>query len=363
LVGKDVFRGRWDDFVSRAVDPQKCQIFSTSGSTGTPTKLLKNKATVDMEYAMVYYAFFECGMSFSDRFLDLSINFPNVRKCVFRHGPAGLMKGVFLQLKLQDPIEIVNQILKIKPTIIYTFPSILEIMIEDFGDKLSTINPKLVFTQAEELTDRQKRLIEDCWGIKPNETYGSREFARLAFECNDHSGLHVLNDQILLEIVKDGKVVSSNEQGETIVTSLYNFGMPLIRYRLGDLARWSDDECSCGRSWPLLKAIEGRVTAIITLPSGRRIYGNILGSIIRSGENAKFIKRYQIVFQQSKAHFIVKLICYENMTEKEKTLLEQNVSRLLRRSCFNEDISVEVCFVSSIPPLPSGKNPSFILET
>jgi phenylacetate-CoA ligase len=171
-----------------------------------------------------------------------------------------------------------------------------------------------------------------------------------------------LDSQVVLELVEDGVVVGSGERGETVVTSLYDFGMPFIRYRLGDLARWSDDECSCGRSWPLLKAIEGRVMSIVALPSGRRILGSMIGGPIRKGKQGHFIKRYQNIFQQSKYHFIVKLVCYEGMKEKDKVLLEEHVIRVVKRACFDEAVTVEVCFVSSIPPLPSGKKPSFILE-
>jgi hypothetical protein len=77
----------------------------------------------------------------------------------------------------------------------------------------------------------------------------------------------------------------------------------------------------------------------------------------------KFIKRYQIVFQRSKAHFIVKLVCYEGMKEKDKDLLAEHVIRVVKHVCFGENISVEVCFNSSILPMPSGKRPSFIVES
>jgi phenylacetate-CoA ligase len=362
LVSKDMFRENWDDFISRAVEPKKCKIFNTSGTTGTPTKILKNETTEDLDYASVYYAFFECGLNFKDRYLEISSTFRNSRKRVFRHGPAGLMKGRFL-LSHNDLAYNVKNMLKINPTAIYTAPKLLEVMLEDYGSKLKKVHPRLVFTQGEKLTDKQRKLIGDCWGIKPNETYGSREILRLAFECNDHHGLHILSNRLILELVEDGVVVGSGERGETVVTSLYDFGMPFIRYRLGDLARWSDDECSCGRSWPLLKAIEGRIRRVFILPSGKKIIGNWVAGYIKRVELGHYIKRHQIIYQQSKAHLMIKLVCHENIQEKEKTLLEKNVINVVKRVCFYEDIFIEVCFVSSIPPQPSGKIPDIILES
>ena len=356
LVSKSEFKQDWDKFVSTDVQSAKCATFTTSGTTGTPLRILKDPMAVNVESAMIYYSFFECGLHLTDRFLELTVVYPSIRERAIRHGPAGLMRGLYL-LAINDPAENVARILEMNPTVINTFPTTLEYMIEEFRDELKRIRPRLVFTQGEKLTTRQRILVENCWNFTPNETYGSREFPRIAFECNEHQGLHVIDDWIILELLKDGEKVGPKEQGETIVTSLYNYAMPFIRYRLGDLARWSRDKCACGRSWPLLEEVEGRTMDYITLPSGKKILGNLVGAYIKIPS----VKRYQIIAQQSKANILIKLILNNDAKEKDQESIRQRVIREVKLACLNE-MTVDVKFVSAIPPLHSGKNPDLVLE-
>ncbi len=362
-VSKADFLQNWESFISHTAQPKKCEIARTSGTTGTPLKILEDQVTKDIGYALKYYAFFECGMKLKDRLLELTAAFPSLSKCVFRHGPIGFMKvgsmkGFYLSV-FNDPAENVDEIFKINPDVIYSYPTALECIIEDFGSRLSEIKPKLVFTQAETVTERRRKLIEDCWGISPCDTYGSREFFRIAFECNEHQGLHVINDWVIVELMKDGEIVGANEQGEVIVTSLYNYTMPLIRYKLGDLAVWSGEKCTCGRGWPLLKAIEGRIEEIITLPSGRKVSSLPIGCVLF--KTIVDIKHFQII-QKSRENFIIRVVCNKNVNKKGKERVQRHITQSFKFACFNENLDIQVKFVPIILPQPSGKTPDFIRE-
>lgn len=110
------------------------------------------------------------------------------------------------------------------------------------------------------VTQHCRDIVKKKFDLELFETYGAVEFGWLAFECNEHCGLHMTTNNMYLEIVdEEGEQVSAGEQGEIIVTGLYNRAMPLIRYRIGDLGIPSDEKCPCGRSWPLIKSIEGRI--------------------------------------------------------------------------------------------------------
>ena len=69
----------------------------------------------------------------------------------------------------------------------------------------------------------------------------------------------------------------------------------------------------------------------------------------------------EIVFQQSKTHFTVNLLLYKK-SEVKKEFLEKKVIQGIKHACFNEKVTIEINFIDSIPPLPSGKNPAFILK-
>lgn len=358
IISKADVLQNWESFISNTARPEKCTIACTSGSTGTPMKILVDNVTRDINLALVYYAFFECGMHITDRFLELTAAFPSTSKRVFWYGPGYWMKGNYLSV-FNDPALNVKEILRINPDTIYSFPSALECIMEDFGDELRKIKPHLLCIQGEMLTEKRRKLIEECWGLNPNNTYGSREFLRIAFECNEHQGLHVLTDWLVFELVKDGEDVGSNEQARTVVTSLYNYTMPLIRYDLGDLAIWSDDKCACGRSWPLLKEISGRFMDFVTLPSGKKVPFGLILVFLRAIEG---IKRFQVIVQESKKNVIAKIICNRNAREKDRELIRQKVMSKVKLALLYEGFNIQVKFENTILQQPSGKIPFFILE-
>jgi phenylacetate-CoA ligase len=87
----------------------------------------------------------------------------------------------------------------------------------------------------------------------------------------NRKGYHIDADSLIMQTVDaDGNEVAG-ESGEIVCTSLFNYAMPLIRYKVGDFGVLSDEECPCGRVLPLLSRIEGRSDSVILLPGGRAL--------------------------------------------------------------------------------------------
>ena len=81
---------------------------------------------------------------------------------------------------------------------------------------------------------------------------------------------HVNADQLILECLDDdGRPVEPGTPGVVVVTSLYGFVMPFIRFRLGDICTPIEQRCSCGSSFPLVSAPLGRQDDVLRLPSGK----------------------------------------------------------------------------------------------
>ena len=92
----------------------------------------------------------------------------------------------------------------------------------------------------------------------------------MACECDHHRGLHVSTPTHLIELLRpDGTLAGPGESGEIVVTCFETFAMPLIRYRIGDLATWAEGPCDCGRAWPLLRQVNGRVMDAFETPGSR----------------------------------------------------------------------------------------------
>ncbi len=103
------------------------------------------------------------------------------------------------------------------------------------------------------------RLIEEAWGSEIYSTYGLTEAGAAFHECPAHKGLHAHPDILLAEVVNDGgRPLPPGEAGELVVTTLMTEGMPLIRYRTGDVTFIVPGECPCGRGGARIGPILGR---------------------------------------------------------------------------------------------------------
>lgn len=116
---------------------------------------------------------------------------------------------------------------------------------------------KMVKGTSEMILDAYHPETINAFGKKMVSEYGAAEAGLIAFECPD-GGIHVNTENVILE---------QNESGELLVTNLLSFSFPIIRYRLGDMVTFSDEDCSCGRSHPVIKDILGR--------KGANVYGDV----------------------------------------------------------------------------------------
>jgi phenylacetate-coenzyme A ligase PaaK-like adenylate-forming protein len=110
--------------------------------------------------------------------------------------------------------------------------------------------------------------IAATWGVQPFNTYATTESSVVAVECEQHTGLHVFESQVILEAVDgDGQPVADGEHADKVlVTNLFNHVQPIIRYELTDLVTMAAGTCSCGRHTKRIQSIDGRNDDIMQLP-------------------------------------------------------------------------------------------------
>jgi len=120
---------------------------------------------------------------------------------------------------------------------------------------------KAVICSSEAVFDFQKRLIVDELGIKLYSFYGHSEKLIVGGYCEHSDDFHIEMQYGYFELLgEDNKPINTpGKFGEMVGTTLYNYGMPLIRYRTGDFAEYVGDYCeACGRKMPIIKNIQGR---------------------------------------------------------------------------------------------------------
>ena len=138
---------------------------------------------------------------------------------------------------------------------------IMEVM-NEMGVELPDL--KVGIFGAELFTSQMRDRIESGLGIDAFDIYGMTEtggVGTLGMDCKDHSGIHVWEDQYIVEIInpETGEVLPDGEYGELVVTSLHRECIPIIRFKTGDLTKvLSRDKCSCGRTHLKIEQIRGR---------------------------------------------------------------------------------------------------------
>jgi len=165
----------------------------------------------------------------------------------------------------------------------------------------------------------------------------------------------MITDSAVIEFLDDdGEPVANGEVGEIVTTGLFNYAMPMIRYKLGDFGIPVEDRCSCGRSWPLIKNIEGRTQDTLILSNGKKVLPHMLfARINRELENNLFcVSQFQIV-QEKRNKLIIKIVKGKKYHKKVLQKIIHNLRGFLNR--LDEEISIEIDFVEKIMPNRSGK--------
>lgn len=142
------------------------------------------------------------------------------------------------------------------------------------------------------------RRIKEKWDVDLFATYSSTEMGATFSECPYGCGGHVHPELIIVEIIgEDDRPVADGMMGEVVVTTLGVEGMPLLRFRTGDISRKITDKCRCGRNSYRLTPIIGRKNNMIKL-KGTTIYPPAINDVL---DNTPYIANYVVVVQDSYA--------------------------------------------------------------
>tara|TARA_B100000073_G_scaffold71997_2_gene53738 strand:+ start:335 stop:1660 length:1326 start_codon:yes stop_codon:yes gene_type:complete len=221
--------------------------------------------------------------------------------------------------------------------------------------KIKNIKFESVVSWGDKMFPHYRKLIEKVFHTVVYDTYGAAEGLMIAAECEKHN-YHIMTPHVLVEILdEDGQEVKEGEIGEIFVTSLTNYLMPLIRYKIGDLAvkARKDRVCSCGRKLPILEKIIGRDTDIIYSPKGKALIVHFFTGIL---EHMEEIKQFQ-VYQKSRGSKIE--IKYRKSNGFDSAVLEKLKLDIYKKA--EEEFPIIFTEVEKIPPSPSGK-PQIIIR-
>ena len=205
-----------------------------------------------------------------------------------------------------------------------------------------------VFTTAEKLYPQQRAVISRVFGCRVYDCYGSSEVQNIAAEC-PHGRMHINADFVVLE-VDSNTTNPTSETSPFLVTSLWNYTMPFIRYRNEDCGALVEGECDCGNSFPLMKLNVARVSDNFILPGGRVVHGEFFTHLMYGSEG---IANFQ--FHQTAPDAVTLLIVpgRGSQAAREHTI-RTAVEQI--RTLAPAKIKVEVREVDAIPLSSAGKH-------
>ncbi len=353
LVDKKIILAQANNFLDPGVAAEDLVPNFTGGSSGTPFKFFSDRRSMEArkgndmrmrawsgwspgEKQAVIWAHpgdIEKGASLRDRFMSTFVH-----------------RSRLLDAYNMDPAridEFYRDLVRFRPVMIRGYASSLVFFAEYLQENNRPPLPlKGIISSAETLTDKQRGILEGYFHCRVYNRYGSREFGVIAQQCQQSSGLHVVNDRLYLEILDpEGIPCGPGESGEITITDLENRAMPFIRYRTGDIAAWSSEPCSCGRGFPLLQSVSGRTSELLVGKNGR--YYSCLGPRF-FGHDLPDIVQMQVI-QESLDKVVVKVVPGPDWAPEGGRVLSHRLVSLLG------DIDVDILEVDSIPPSPSGK--------
>lgn len=302
-----------------AVPEEDVVFISTStGSTGVPTMSPFTKQDFDEFQDTESRWFWQIGMRPNDRYVH-ALNFS-----LYVGGPDVIGAQNLGALCIWGgtlPSERLLYILKTyQPTILWTSPSYAW----QLGEKAkkSGIDPKkdlsirkiIVAGELGGSVDTTRKAIEDLWGAELYDFYGLSDiFGACAAMCDAKDGLHICEDQILVETVDihTGEVLPAGSVGELVYTTLRKKARPMIRFRSGDIGWIDNTPCSCGRTHGRIH-INGRkddmfiVSAVNVFPSDieaviREVKGITGEYLIRIFEK-DFTCKYSVEIEKSEGN-------------------------------------------------------------
>ncbi len=361
IIDKSTLRNRSQELISTSKNISY-EWAKTSGSTGTPLHFPKSLTSIAFQLAAMYRGHSWHGVDpgekearlwgipvdplprLKTRLIDLALN-------RFREKEYNLDPDIFY--------DFYQKLIKKKPSYLVGYTS----MVMQFAKFLRESNLdatqlklKMVKCTSEVIHDEDYDIIRDTFGCQLVSEYGAAETGLIAFQC-EKGCIHIMSDCCIVEFLNQTEDLGDNLLKEVVVTNLDNTAMPIIRYKIGDLAIPSSDKCECGRHFPIINKIVGRESDIIRAKNGRSWHSIIIYYIMK-GLESKYggVSQYKVIQKDiSSLEFLI--VPSQKYTDES---IQYIISRCQKQ--FGHELNIKVTLVNNIQRDKSGKLRDFISQ-
>ena len=312
---RDMLRAKFDPLKSDDLASRAWHKNSSGGSTGEPVTLLQDSYYNDMGQALTEMHYSWAGRALGEPFVKL---WGSDRDVLFgtegwRNKLSNFMRNRTIlnsfYLSRQHMQNYVKVIQRVRPVIIEAYAeSIYELARYINAERIKLPRVRSVVTSAGTLYPFIREEVMRAFNCPVLNRYGSREVGNLAGEREAGAGMEVFTYTHFVEVVdKAGESCGPGEEGDVLVTSLTNYAMPIIRYRIGDRAVVGAMVTTPTPSVERLTTVTGRITDAFVREDGSTIPGNFFIHFVGVVHNSGWLKKTQII-QQDYNMILVKMV-------------------------------------------------------
>ncbi len=324
---------------------------STSGSTGIPLVLRKDIVASSYMAAIMYHAHGWHGIQPGDKMARVWGVPLSLRKRLltgFKDWTLNRRRLSTFDISTQSCRYYYKTLLRFRPKFMYGLPSTisaLALTLQEIELDPACIGLDVIISTGEVLSERDRVKISKAFGCRVVNEYGTGENGLIAFESPNGRMVQMTHNQFI-EVVdpETGKPVPPGKTGQICITELHSYGVPLIRYLVGDIAVQSADTSIHDGSCPELKQIVGRVSDLIVCPDGRKVAAAVLDYAF--GPAVRQFKAHQ----RSLSHLEISIVKGDAFSKQMLTKAEHNLQKIL-----GDSMAFEFRIVDSIPTNASGK--------
>ena len=352
LVTKAVIRSCTDSMLSRQFSREQLGHHKTGGSTGVALTTYFDREWLEIRTADALRSDEWAGARLGMKVAALWGNPPVARTVKQRLRRLLIDRFVYL-----DTIDLNERSIETflaawrreRPEMLFGHSHSLYMLARYLLDKdVSNLRPRGIVSTSMMLLKHERQVIEEAFGCRVTDRYGSEEVGLIGCECERHEGFHLNIEHLYVEFLRaDGSAAEPGEEGAIVISDLLNRGMPLLRYRIEDVGVPSARRCPCGRGLPLMERVTGRVADYLKRRDGSLVAGVSL--VERTLTAIPGIEQLQIV-QPGRDQIVLNIVRAADFTAAtEEALLREF------RSVFGEGIGFQPQYVASIPQESSGK--------
>ncbi|HEY9687737.1 MAG TPA: hypothetical protein V6C52_12250 [Coleofasciculaceae cyanobacterium] len=345
LLDKKTIKDNFEKLLSRKHYNYLCNMGTTSGTTGMPGKFVRDFDAINFEHAIVWRHWHNAGDNGKKRISlrgDIIVPASQNHPPFWRYNPANReLQLSSYHLSQANSIHYIRKILNFQPKVLYCGPSMGYVLAKFFRYNGIDYRFDTVFTSSESLEPEVRKFIEGTFDTHIHDWYGQAERVAAIGECR-HGTYHIQEDYSIVELLPS----DDDSSMELVGTQLFNYVMPLLRYRTQDFIDMKPEGfvCPCGSSFRCIERILGRTYGYLLTPEGFHI---AITAHIPVGVDSVIETQF---YQDRPGEVVLKVLTNGHFTESDRERLIQNT-----RKHTSPHMNVIVKEVNSIPRGANGK--------